>query len=150
MVGFDYAKRLTDRTFTFCGTPDYVAPEMLTDRGYGLVVDWWALGILAFEMSFGYPPFFDRSPFLIYQKIAKGEFTFGVGATGAGKTPLQTTIAKLLKVDRRKRLGAGAHGAEEVKSERFFGEQLDWRALYEKQVSCEFFILAFFYERLPT
>lgn len=109
---------------------------MLTETGYAASVDWWALGVLAFEMLFGYPPFFDKSPFLIYQKIAKGSFSFGLGGTVGGKLkPSHQMISKLLKVDRKKRLGCGRHGVEEVKHDRFFGEGLNWRALYEQQVS---------------
>lgn len=91
---------------------------------------------MAFEMLFGYPPFFDKSPFLVYQKIAKGDFTFGVGgpAPAQGKAAPHQLISKLLRVDRRKRLGSGPNGVEEVKSDRFFGANLDWRAVYEQQV----------------
>jgi serine/threonine protein kinase len=136
LVGFDYAKKVIDRTFTLCGTPDYVAPEMLSETGYSYSVDWWALGVMAFEMLFGYPPFFDKSPFLIYQKIAKGSFTFGLSASNAVRlSPIHQMISKLLKVDRKKRLGCGRHGVEEVKQDRFFGgDSLNWRAVYEQQI----------------
>ncbi len=97
-------------------------------------MDWWALGVLAFEMLFGYPPFFDKSPFLVYQKIAKGEFSFGVGGPAVGRLPAHVLVGRLLRVDRRKRLGCGSTGVEEVKADRFFGHSFDWRALYEQQV----------------
>jgi len=90
-------------------------------------------------MLFGYPPFFDKSPFLVYQKIATGKFNFGIGGAqgGVGTSrlpPSQALVAKLLRVDRRKRLGCGAHGVEEVKCDRFFGDNFDWVALYEQQI----------------
>lgn len=58
LIDFGLAKVLTEgKTFTFCGTPDYMAPEVLVHRGYGLAVDWWALGCFIFEMLTGAPPF---------------------------------------------------------------------------------------------
>jgi serine/threonine protein kinase len=53
----------------FCGTPEYFAPEMLENKGYGKGVDWWALGTLAYEMLTGLPPFYDQSLEQMYKKI---------------------------------------------------------------------------------
>jgi serine/threonine protein kinase len=69
MIDFGFAKVVTKRTFTICGTPEYIAPEILLNQGHGKPVDWWTLGILVYEMLAGFPPFQDEDPMNIYRKI---------------------------------------------------------------------------------
>ena len=79
LVNFGLAKTLEGKTYTLCGTPEYLAPEVLLSKGHGLAADWWTLGIFIFEMIAGTVPFNADDPMIIYQKILGGRIKYPLG-----------------------------------------------------------------------
>ena len=73
---FRFAKGIEEKTYTLCGTPEYLAPEIILNKGHGKAVDWWTLGILLYEMLIGVDPYNDDDPMMIYKKIIKGSVKF--------------------------------------------------------------------------
>jgi len=112
-------------TGTFCGTREYVSPEMLTGNLYGQSVDIWAMGVLLYEIVCGRTPFHGEKSEDVYDKIEKAQLRFPPHLS-------QVTVDFLRKVlhrDVSQRLGSGPDGIQEVKRHPFF-EGLDWEELY--------------------
>lgn len=133
LTDFGFAKVIEHRTYTLCGTPEYIAPEVLLNKGHGKPVDWWTLGILIYEMIVGYPPFVDEDPMGIYQKILSGKIVFPKLFDKNAKA----LVKKLLTADLGKRYGNLKNGVDDIKQHKWF-KDLDWNDLLEKKLTAPF------------
>jgi len=129
LVDFGFAKQILDhRTLTLCGTPEYLAPEIILNKSHDIGVDWWTCGILIYELISGRPPFQDADPMKLYGKISNGTFRMSPRFSD----DVRALLTKLIEVDPEKRIGASTCG-KEVKEQPWFShinfEKLEARSM---------------------
>ncbi|CAI7672596.1 unnamed protein product [Penicillium pancosmium] len=134
ITDFGFAKEVPDITWTLCGTPDYLAPEVVSSKGYNKSVDWWSLGILIFEMLCGFTPFWDSgSPVRIYENILKGKVKYPPYL----HDDAVDLLSQLITADLTKRLGNLHGGPDDVKNHAWFAE-VTWDRLARKDIDAPY------------
>ena len=133
LTDFGLSKENIDRSYSVCGTWEYMAPEVICGKGYSYSVDWWSLGVLMYEMLVGYVPFEGENKKETMHKVMRSTIIYP-NSISVESTSL---LKALMKRNPLKRLGSGEAGTEEIKVHSFF-DSINWEDLLQKKVNPPF------------
>ncbi|CAH8642209.1 unnamed protein product [Schistosoma rodhaini] len=139
LCDFGFAKYIGigQKTWTFCGTPEYVAPEVILNQGHDFAADYWSLGILTFELLTGAPPFQASEPIKIYMKTLKGIDALGLAQNKYISLKALQFIRRLCRFNSSERLGVGKYGIQEIRSHKYF-QGFDWAGIVKQTLTTPF------------
>ena len=135
LTDFGFAKRIprSSRSYTLCGTPEYLAPEIVNQSGHGTAVDWWAIGVFIFEMVAGFPPFHNDDRITMFRSICSAQYK----VPDYFSPELKDIISKFLTRSPAQRLGGSHNSIVEIKRHPWFAD-FDWDGLMQRTLRAPF------------
>jgi protein kinase A len=135
ITDFGFCKLIKDRTYTLCGTPEYLAPEIIKSKGYGVSVDWWSLGILIYEFTAGYSPFAGTNS--DHMQMMERIVSLKYKMPNYFSNDLKSLVSNLLQTDLTRRYGNLKNGVNDIKNHGWF-KAINWLSMYFQKVEPPF------------